>query len=125
MVLSDPKLTQHRYGCGVIKHTFLHAPARYRDIVFTKVMSDIIFLMDHLFANYVVQCILENGSHTEVNMIVQASLTHMNELISNKCSSNVVETMITCADDEICTKIVKEITSIPNYQSILHNQVSE
>merc|ERR550537_1130640 len=85
-------IARHRFGCRILERLFEHCPAEQTRPLAEGVIENAYVLCRHPFGNYVVQHVLEYGTLSQKNAVVEA-LIHggVMQLAMHRVASNVIE----------------------------------
>lgn len=66
------KAARHRFGCRVVLRILEQCPAAQVQLITDAVADDAVFLSTHIYANFVVQAVIERGTEPQRQRLVQA-----------------------------------------------------
>eukprot|EP00970_Alexandrium_tamarense_P003613 scaffold569_cov220-Alexandrium_tamarense.AAC.4 len=104
-------LSRHSYGCRVVQRMVEHFDEPYKSRVLDAIIACHTSLFDHVYGNYVIQCVLSNGRPSDRDEMLEF-ITRNNNMMNmskKKHASNVVEAMLRFGDASQREKIVQEM----------------
>ncbi|OAG32560.1 pumilio RNA-binding family [Nematocida sp. ERTm5] len=102
-------LSRHRYGCRVIQRIFENSTKCASAI--DKIISNAKLLVEDQYGNYVIQHILEKGTHAHKRKIITELSDNIAEYSIHKFASNVMEKCVICGTSEDRRYMLKQLKS--------------
>ncbi|KAI5159888.1 pumilio RNA-binding family [Nematocida ausubeli] len=102
-------LSRHRYGCRVIQRIFENSTKCASAI--DKIISNAKLLVEDQYGNYVIQHILEKGTHAHKRKIITDLSDNIAEYSTHKFASNVMEKCVICGTMEDRKHMLKQLKS--------------
>jgi len=85
-------IARHRFGCRILERLLEHCPSDQTRDLTEGVIENAYVLCRHPFGNYVVQHVLEYGTPTQRNAVIEALLQGgVMQLAMHRVASNVIE----------------------------------
>merc|ERR550537_34729 len=108
-------IAKHRFGCRILERLFEHCPAEQTRPLAEGVIENAYVLCRHPFGNYVVQHVLEYGTLSQRNSVVEALLQGgVMQLAMHRVASNVIERALVECTAEGRQALVGQLVAEPS-----------
>ncbi|PON63845.1 Coatomer beta subunit [Parasponia andersonii] len=111
----------HQHGCCVLQRCISHASGKHRENLVAEVSSNALLLAQDAYGNYVVQFILELRIPSAVSTVVSQFEGNYVHLSMQKFSSHVVEKCLIVMDDDIRSRIIRELLDSLLFELLLRD----
>ncbi|KAI5191915.1 pumilio RNA-binding family [Nematocida minor] len=102
-------LSRHRYGCRVIQRIFENSTKCASAV--DKIINNAKLLVEDQYGNYVIQHILEKGTHAHKRKIISDLSDNIAEYSTHKFASNVMEKCVVCGTPEDRKHMLRQLRS--------------
>ena len=98
-------------GSRFIQDKIVDADAATVGVIFDEIQPTAIDLMKDVFANYIVQLLIQEGTPDQQRQVLNMMEGRVVELSLNKFSCRVIQTLIEVLDSSDLSPIVQELAS--------------
>jgi len=111
---SVERAAMHKYGCRVVQRLLETCPSTQVAGMAESLVSKADLLIQHAYGNYVIQCLLQNGTALVKRRLVQRLVElPLLGVCSNVCSRAVVKAALCEAAEEDALLLARSITQTP------------
>ncbi|PON81884.1 Coatomer beta subunit [Trema orientale] len=111
----------HQHGCCVLQRCISHSSGKQRENLVAEISSNALLLAQDAYGNYVVQFILELRIPSAVSTVVSQFEGNYVHLSMQKFSSHVVEKCLIVMDDDIRSRIIRELLDSLLFEQLLQD----
>lgn len=115
-------IATHRHGCCVLQRCIDAASTDQLNLLVDKIVENAVILVQDAFGNYVVQYVLDLNSENINARLAFIFIQSMQELSTQKFSSNVIEKCLQQNRSEVQQAMIQEISQPKNLAKMIPDQ---
>ncbi|KAL7125137.1 hypothetical protein ABFS83_14G095700 [Erythranthe nasuta] len=115
------EMATHQYGCCVLQRCISHSTGAHLQNLVSEISANALLLAQDAYGNYAVQYLLELKIPSAISKITSQFEGNYVHLSTQKFSSHVVEMCLTVCNEEMRSKIIRELLSASYFDQLLQD----